>query len=850
MAKRTDALACLLLAAATGGALWEPREALRFCSPHRVPHDYLQAFDAVVTALRGARISTRPYVRPPAELPQRWAGGHAADDIGNKWVRPVCDRLVPLEPGNPWAHILYAITHITTLPHVSHGVRTHSHDTIRDIANYMVDAGSNLVANGVVRRQLMEAAAEALRPFADWMVEYIMTAEARVICNRVNVPLMCAWVEAYDWPDINIGEHLTTGFPSFGTLADSGLFRPVCRPAAYTLEELSQGRARKPTAQRPDGKAPPTQYHPSNIDWLSDVVRKTKREATEALAEGGERAAAIRAIEASVLKETRLTGTASDGSSTPQPTMGKPMTHKELRIWAAKHNGLSGIRVISCFARNQGEKSDGSIAWRRIDNAKAGGQNGAVSHCETTFNPCFETPATACRILREAYESRGATMPACGLTVDDMAGAFRQVPNADAHWFIVAFYYTGLEDANRLGQAGTRFSIVWGHTFGSSASVLNFARVAHLLSWTTRVHFGLLTDHYVDDHFTVDIIEGQRRAADGVGCTHECAGFQIKADKHQPLRPANKLLGVIANLASVHLPEGHAEFKATESRIKNILRELQEGQRKGRLEPGTAEEVVGKLSFTLQTAAIRIGRAVVGVLSRHARGTSDAWNPELNEVLAFLLVVLPLLPPLLVRMEKDKRRPVYLYTDASYARRPGDLRPGDGKLGIWLVDLEPPPGQPALAYAKQDVPRWCYILFDVNKKQHIAQAEMLAMVAAYYTFGDRLRGRAVMHWCDNTVALSAAVGGSGNFPGCMRLVCMLHLALLWFNTLVYFDWVPTDDNPADWPTREDKFHLIPPEAVEVEMRLPPSVLFTPLSESGIALAAWRAALMRMSATNA
>ncbi len=70
--------------------------------------------------------------------------------------------------------------------------------------------------------------------------------------------------------------------------------------------------------------------------------------------------------------------------------------------------------------------------------------------------------------------------------------------------------------------------------------------------------------------------------------------------------------------------------------------------------------------------------------------------------------------------------------------------------------------------------------------------------------------------------------------------------LLWFNVLVYFDWVPTDDNPADWPTRADKFHLIPPEAVEVEMRLPPSLLFTPLDGNGLALAAWRATLMRVS----
>ena len=123
----------LLVVNLAGGALWQPRDSLRFCSPHRVPCDLLTAFDAVVVALRGARVSTRPYVRPPAELPQRWAGGHAADDIGNKWVRPVGDRLVPLEPGNPWAHVLYAISHITTLPHVSHNVRMHSHDTKKSL---------------------------------------------------------------------------------------------------------------------------------------------------------------------------------------------------------------------------------------------------------------------------------------------------------------------------------------------------------------------------------------------------------------------------------------------------------------------------------------------------------------------------------------------------------------------------------------------------------------------------------------------------------------------------------------------------------------------------------------------
>ena len=53
-----------------------------------------------------------------------------------------------------------------------------------------------------------------------------------------------------------------------------------------------------------------------------------------------------------------------------------------------------------------------------------------------------------------------------------------------------------------------------------------------------------------------------------------------------------------------------------------------------------------------------------------------------------------------------------------------------------------------------------------------------------------------------------------------------------------------DDNPADWPTREDKFHLIPPEAVETPMRIPPSALFGPLNGDSAVLATWQATLNR------
>ena len=38
--------------------------------------------------------------------------------------------------------------------------------------------------------------------------------------------------------------------------------------------------------------------------------------------------------------------------------------------------------------------------------------------------------------------------------------------------------------------------------------------------------------------------------------------------------------------------------------------------------------------------------------------------------------------------------------------------------------------------------------------------------------------------------------------------------------MVFFDWVPSGANVADWPTREEKKHLIPSHARRFETALP------------------------------
>jgi hypothetical protein len=166
-------------------------------------------------------------------------------------------------------------------------------------------------------------------------------------------------------------------------------------------------------------------------------------------------------------------------------------------------------------------------------------------------------------------------------------------------------------------------------------------------------------------------------------------------------------------------------------------------------------------------------------------------------------------------------------------------RPGNAPSRLYPATGE---RMPPIVTSRLEVPTWVWTRLADDRKTHILQAELLAIVAAYWTYGYRLAGRPVYHWCDNTGALGAATGGGASrFPGADLLTCMLHLALLHLRCLVHFDWVPSEANPADWPTRADKMHLIPPCAVWTPLHLPPAFLFSDLGDPR-ALHLWRAAL--------
>ena len=65
----------------------------------------------------------------------------------------------------------------------------------------------------------------------------------------------------------------------------------------------------------------------------------------------------------------------------------------------------------------------------------------------------------------------------------------------------------------------------------------------------------------------------------------------------------------------------------------------------------------------------------------------------------------------------------------------------------------------------------------------------------------KFAGRGVLHWIDNTVALSALVHGYSGKPDLAKSVNVFYLQLLSLRCSVFFDYFPSKANIADLPSR-------------------------------------------------
>ena len=99
--------------------------------------------------------------------------------------------------------------------------------------------------------------------------------------------------------------------------------------------------------------------------------------------------------------------------------------------------------------------------------------------------------------------------------------------------------------------------------------------------------------------------------------------------------------------------------------------------------------------------------------------------------------------------------------------------------------------------------------------QQIGQVEILGALAPYLSIPNLLAGRPVIHWIDNTSALAALVKGYSGVPDSARLIHVFHAWNSGAQARVWFEYVPTKENPADEPSRADLSETIYEPAPDV-----------------------------------
>ena len=677
-----------------------------------------------------------------------------------------------------------------------------------------------ILEHGAGIQTVRTVAGATLRTIAQWLITCglnallvsLMPEHVRMVCGHANIAMMAALIEAMYWPDWQLPELFVKGFPiaggpddQGGGVLDSGLFSRLTRESSFSLTDLARGAARRGG-----------QLLPANQPWFDKVETKLRGDAKKAASDPKKREALDRAA-----------GLCEAEATADRPTMFPAMTFQQLKTWAKSIVGsLQHVRLTRRFAVPQGLKEDGSVKYRGIDDSKDNGINAATPTAETVKHPSFMWPIIMARLFWQIAAAMCMACPELSIGLDDLRGAYRMVPNSQP-WLTVVAVWSFLR--NR-----PMFYVCPSHTFGMVSSVPNFNRLPHLVCAVAMVFLAVLVDHYVDDYMNVDTAVAGQSAQVALQLAHEIMGFTLEARKRKPNAPTHVALGVQIELGKVHT-DGTATARSTDKRIRSIRQSMAWAKEANCLSASQAGKMRGKLGWVLQPVFGRVARAAMQPLVfRQFNDSSREWTPALERARLFLDVVLPKLPPLVVNMREVWERPVLVYTDASYVTSKG--RP-HAVLGIYIVM---PDGRHFVSTLV--LPLWFYRFLRPDQKTYIMQAELVASIAVYYTCDGSvpnlpdLSGRAILHFIDNGGSLAAIVNGYAAQPDNAALVDAFHLQLMSLRCRVAAHWVPSLANIGDWPTREDKMHLIPAKAVWFVMKLPP------MEALDAPLAAWASSL--------
>ena len=626
--------------------------------------------------------------------------------------------------------------------------------------NFMVYNRTDLVQIREARLAAVRRVEVRLRPFGGWVAS-LCSGPSAEIASHMNLAFMGAVIDALEWPHVDAVRSWVYGFPLVGEIPDTGLFRREERPALRSIQSFT------PVDNRAYEKKVRQQLSAADASEVARLVEKqTDDERRQNLIRG---------------------------------PFSRADLHRRFGEWK--------WRTMRRFGVVQGVKKDGSPKCRAIDNARASGGNDAAATHETITTISFAFITLCCRLVLAACLRLGIGMLAVLIGLEDMKAAYRQVPNSQPWYSVFALMYKG----------STKYFYLPGLNFGFRASVLAFNSFPHLVVASTRVLLGTACDHYYDDYIIVDLAIAGESGQFMLQQMHVLFGQSTEPSKRLRMHTENPALGVQVSVEHVHTQL--AVYAAPlVARIDNVLSALDNARFENSLPPGLASSLLGQLGFIMYSSYARVGRGALQPLLQRAHfDTSESFSPALRDMLEFLRVFLRRLPTLRMSIQRDDRPPLVCLTDACFYR----LQDGSpfSRLGftIWC------PRRRRIVHSHVVVPPLVYQWLAPDKETLISQCEAIAPLVAMYSMPELFRGQRALFFLDNTAALSAHVHGTASKPDLSRIANAMRLMCLALECNPWFEWVPSEANLADLPSRlkYELYFSIAPESSWFDCHFPP-----------------------------
>ena len=384
---------------------------------------------------------------------------------------------------------------------------------------------------------------------------------------------------------------------------------------------------------------------------------------------------------------------------------------------------------------------------RLIDDAKKGSHNLATSMTETIYTIGIDL------------------LP---VLVDGMARSVSQeVPDHTLpEWFIPTACIMDLPDAYRgcpvephqqcytiaatvsLQHRAWRFWVYTGLMYGLSSAVLSFNRLPTLLVAAARRLLGLCVGAYFDDLFDLSVSCNALESQDALLHVLSLAGSPPAPGKTQPPRSAFLYLGAAFDLTDV-LTDHVVHCGPTAASVSKIRDAVHRAVSTRSLTPAQASKLRGQAGWAGSLLHGKCGRLALRFLKTRqyaADQVATVSDFEARE-LQLLLLVAEQAPSRVLPVLQPAKRPVVIYSDASFEQ-------GQARCG-WVIFR---PGCRPVGQTVRVTPDWLAVW--KPRETQIFAAEAFCSLLVPFNLPSLLADQDLLWFVDNEAAASAMIRGS------------------------------------------------------------------------------------------